>query len=194
MGERSTYGAQLLGHPNTVPGYLFGTGIPHQPKNHCIINKISPTMATSAILSAKIFSVLRRFRISCSQSKSIVSPPSALVPPCADAMRGVRKSPRPTPDAPLFSNSCTVLVGFNPDVPLRAGSPGAGQPGTSQSYLGTGPLPHSVTVPPGGHIALRSAYPDRAGQPFTEPPGDLPQTGSPDSPEASRLGDVSGAL
>ena len=127
------------------------------------------------------------------QYRHTITPPSALVPPCAD-VRGVRPSPPRHALTPrCFSNSCTVLVG-NPDVPLRAGSPGAGQPGTSQSYLGTGPLPHSVTVPPGGHIALRSAYPDRAGQPFTEPPGDLPQTGSPDSPGVSRLGDTSGAL
>ena len=144
-GERSTYGAQLLGHRDTTIGYLFGTAIPHQPKTHCIINKISPTRATSSILSAKIFSVLRRFLISCSQSKSIVSPPSALVPPCAGAMRGVRKSPRHPLTPRCFSNSCTVLVGFTPRRPSPCREPGRAS-SWRNPRLARFPFHHEVTT------------------------------------------------
>ena len=207
-GERSTCGAQLLGHHDTTFGYLLRTAVPHQPKIHCIINKIIPTRVTSANLSAKIFSVLRRFLISCSQSKSIVSPPSALVPPCAGAMRGVSTSPR-HPDAPLFFQFLHGSRWIHTPTPLSVQGARAGQQLAQPS---AGPLPHSsggfrmrllkyrcvacgrVTIQPSDEDdprhEIRSWF---CGCPF-EPPGDLPQTGSPDSPEASRLGDVYGAL
>jgi len=101
------------------------------------------------------------------QYRHTITPPSALVPPCAD-VRGVSYASRHWRPAAF-----PIPARFSLATPTPLSVQGAR---AGQSELATIGWPAS---------------------PFTDclhEPGDLPQTGSPDSPGVSRLGDTSGAL
>ena len=75
------------------------------------------------------------------QYRHTITPPSAPVPP--DRRRAGRQLRLPALAPRCFPNSCTVLVGFNPDAPLRAGSPG-GPVGARNPWLARFPFHHEA--------------------------------------------------